>query len=196
MPRTNAERAGVVLAAALAFALLVPVPALAWSLSKSTNGAVLVPTSTDSTGTYDVVIDSDYKGGFGYSASYDPTVFGSYNTHTSVGSFSWPQTVYCAGLEVPLSSTGGRIQRVVLNNTTAGKADYCFVTLFEPLSVSIDNTHPIDVDAAMTSSVSVAGTLPVSIQQVGDLPRNALTTTLVLGVLVGGGLMYKALDKP
>lgn len=181
----HSGRAAIVLAGAVVALFAFPAIGSAWTLTKSTNGVVMVPQSTDSTGTYEISIRYGYSGGENLSFSYDPTAFGSYTYTRNVLTYSHPGSVRVSGIEVPLVD-GYRIQRVTLNNTTLGKEDYCFVVLHEPLDVKMSNDVTIgampDVALSAGSTLSVDSTLAVDPWATADLPDGWLSFVVSLGV--------------
>lgn len=173
--------------AAVWAALLFPFSAGAWEVSKSSNGVVLTPSSTDSTGTYDISVRVGYKGGEKYSESYDPALYFSYNyTSSVVGTltFTYPGTVVVRGIEVPLDDEY-RIQRVTVNNVTAGKEDYCFVVVHEPLNVAVVSQPAVVLSGSPTMTLD--STLTVDPWVTVRLPEGWPEFLVVLGVVMCGG---------
>lgn len=176
---------GMAVLVMLAGAFLRPVPAAAWSLSKSTNGVVVERESSDATSNVTVSVYYDYTGGDTWTSSARAGSTSSYRASVTLGTLAGGDEAW----EIPLVK-GYRCQMVMFST---GKY---FPVLNEPLAVSVDNTRPIAVDVSaiptvsVGSTLSVAGTQTVDVQRIGGVDSGGLTAVvglllLGLGVIVG-----------
>lgn len=154
---------------------LMASPALAWQLSKTTNGVVIERETSDSTtNTASYTIYYDYKGVVGntYDSAYSPRLTTSYSQNTTTMAV-FDSAGQVSSVEIPLVANY-RVQLVTITGTVTGTKS--FVILSEPLKVSLPSTQSVSVSnwptstvvssmptMSLASSVSVAGTLPVSV---------------------------------
>lgn len=185
----NRGRVAVV-AALLLFVLAFASPALAWEVSKSSNG-VIVTRSGDDTAAVTVLeyySDKALTGG----QTRGQYVYGSqYNNQTSESTID-PQTLT---FEWPLYDDDGYHLLVIKRG---GSVEEKHVVYREPLRVAVANTSPVAVDVVApvalegTATVAIPETITADVRSVGPFDESALgifgvTLALVGGVVLIGG---------
>lgn len=169
-------------------ALAFPLSAGAYSLSKSTNGLIIDRESTDSTAAVNVYLHYAYSNESAGSwlttvSVFDTTKFGSTKTLAMVGGDLGDS------IEVPLQS-GYRFQLIrISNNATIDKR---FAILNEPMEVTVENTPTVNIGTqpavSLSSSVSVAGTMPVEVASFREIPDGFLSSAAGMGVVALGAM--------
>jgi hypothetical protein len=225
MKSTSTQRAALFASCALLAALVCPVVASAWQVSKSTNGVVVSREwMTDATGTVTAILYYDYKGEpvinpDSWSTTYSVGVASSYRKScTAIAMNSTTDSV-----EVGLVP-GFRNQLLTLTSNTAPTRGVA--VLNDALEVSVIGTPNVDVvgttvvtgtvsvsqlpTATVSTSGSVVGTVVVSTMPSVSLEASAVLNDwqylglsgddgrilAVLGVtLVGGALGYRWADS-
>lgn len=195
-------RATIMVIFAVVVALVVPHQANAWELSKSTNGVVIQRTGDAAGAAANVRIYYGYKG--------DADIWPPPLSLSSVASYDHVSTAFTIfdsastvqAVELPLIADGGVWQLVRVQ--ASGFPDAWFIARSEPLNVSVRNSPAVKLSQPATvtvanaltiesappvsldSSVSIDGTLPVSVDSIGPLNAQGIAAGFgVLFVLAG-----------
>lgn len=189
--------AGLLLACGSVLLLLSAAPAYAFTIQRTPfNTVVLTRESTDSTAAASVQVYYDYKGNqalaYWDGLNWNPATGASYNANYSMGA------VLTAGVnagEIPLHQSYA--QQCV--RVTVGAVSYYFpvwsrssvatgsvsatVTSMPAVRGAVDATITQMPAVALDSSISVDGTLPVAVAEIGGVDRSGLLALGVMGSL-------------
>lgn len=172
--------------AAATFAAL-PSVAAAWSVSKASNGVVFARSGDDTTSVSIIEYygDKPLTGG----QTRGQYIYNSQYTSASAESVIDAITT---SFEWPLAADDG-FHLVYIKRS--GVVEERHVIYREPLRVDLASAIPLEVSSmppiALESSVSVDGTLPVSVEAIGDLDRSGILAAAAIAALSLGVLVYR-----
>lgn len=177
-------------------ALAFPLCAGAYQIMKSTNGVILAMESSDTTQPVTITRYYDYKPGDSIwstsTSGYDQPL--SHNAYNK----SRPVAVFDAGaysgdtIELDLEP-GYRLQliRVALTSSPYTRMA-SFALINDPVQVTVQNTPTVNIGTqpavSLSSSVSVAGTMPVEVTSFREIPDGFLSSAAGMGVVALGAM--------
>lgn len=177
MQTRRIQRAVIIaLGGAVVAALALPGVASAYQVIKSTNGVILAMESSDTTQPVTITRYYDYKPGDSQwstsTSGFDqPLSHNAYNKNRAIAVFD--AGAYSGDtIELDLEP-GYRLQliRVALTNSPFTRVA-SFALINDPMQVAVENTPTVNIGTqpavSLSSSVSVAGTMPVDIQAVPE----------------------------